>query len=122
MANEVSMIPEEQWKMPVSITRDGRWITLQEFADQKIVTLSSENLAEQLASAGQEAELVEERIAHRPDFKVAMIGIGIVDQERAMQEVRKQTPAGRTLINIELRTIARVIELVNERERQYAKQ
>ncbi len=114
MANEALMVPEEQWEMPVSITPDGRWITLREFADQKMVTLSSKSLPEQLAPAGQEAELVERRIAYRPDFKVAMIGIGIVDQERAMQEVRKQTPAGRTLINIELRTIARVIELANE--------
>ena len=117
MANEAPMIPEEQWKMPVSITPDGRWITLQEFADQKIVTLSSGSLPERLVPAGQEAELVEERLAHRPNFKVAMIGIGIVNQERAMQEVRKQTPAGRTLINIELRTIARVIELANEGNR-----
>ena len=117
MANETPMIPEEQWEMPVSITPDGRWITLREFADQKIVTLSSRSLPEQLTPTGQEAELVEKRIAYRPDFKVAMIGIGIVDQERAMQEVRKQTPAGRTLINIELRTIARVIELANEENR-----
>ena len=117
MANEVPMIPEEQWEMPVSITPDGRWITLQESADQKIVTLSSENLVEQLAPAGQEAELVEKRIAYRPDFKVAMIGIGIVDQERAMQEVQEQTPAGLTLIDIELRTIARIIKRVREGDR-----
>ena len=56
MANEVPMIPEEQWEMPVSITPDGRWITLREFADQKIVTLSSRSLPEQLAPTGQEAE------------------------------------------------------------------
>ena len=117
MANETLTVPEEQWEMPVAITPDGHWITLREFAGQKTVTLSSGSLAERLAPAGQEAELVEKRIAYRPDFKVAMIGIGIVDQKRAMQEVRKQTPAGRTLINIELRTIARVIELANERNR-----
>jgi hypothetical protein len=117
MANEVLMVPEEQWEMPVSITPDGRWISLREFSDQKIVTLSPGSLPKQLVPAGQEAELVEKRIAYRADFKVAMIGIGIVDQERAMQEVRKQTPAGRTLINIELRTIARVIELANEGDR-----
>lgn len=116
MKNKGWMILEEQWEMPVSINPDGHWITLREFADQKMVTLSSGSLAEQLAPE-QQAKLVEERIAHRPDFKVAMIGVGIVDQERAMQEVRKQTPAGRTLINIELRTIARVIELANEGDR-----
>ena len=114
MANQAPMIPEEQWEMPVSITRDGHWITLREFAAQKMVTLSSENLAEQLAPAGQEAELVERRIAYRPDFKVAMIGIGMVDQERAIQEVQKQTSAGLTLIDIELRTIARIIKRVQE--------
>ena len=78
-----------------------------------MVTLSPGNLDEQLAP-GQEAELVEKRIAHRPDFKVAMIGLGMVDQNRAMQEVREQTPAGLTLIDIELRTVARVIKRVRE--------
>ena len=112
MVNQVRMVPEEQWEMPVSITPDGRWITLREFADQKTVTLSAGSLPEQLAPAGQEAKLVEERIAYQPDFKVAMIGIGIVDQERAMQEVRNKTSAGLTLIDIELRTIALVIERV----------
>ena len=118
MANQVAMILEEQWEMPVSITPDGRWITLREFTDekmdQKMVKLSSRNLPAQLAPAEQEAKLVEKRIAYRPDFKIAMIGIGIVDQERAMQEVRNKTSAGRTLINIELRTIARIIELASE--------
>ena len=114
MANEVPMIPEEQWDIPVSITPDGRWISLREFTNQKMATLSSENLAEQLAPAGQEAELVEKRIAYRPDFKVAMIGLGMVDQNRAIQEVREQTPAGLTLIDIELRTVARVIKRVRE--------
>lgn len=116
MANQVSMIPEEQWKMPVSITPDGNWISLREFTDekmdQKMVTLSPENLADQLVPAGQEAALVEKRIAYQPDFQLAMIGIGIVDQERAMQEVRNKTSAGLTLIDIELRTIALVIEHV----------
>ena len=121
MENKGWMIPEEQWEMPISITPDGHWVTLREFAEQKMVTLSSRSLAEQLAPE-QQAELVKERIAHRPDFKVAMIGIGLVNQERAMQEVGEQTPAGRTLINIELRTIARVIELANEGNREYAKQ
>ena len=74
-----------------------------------MVTLSPGNLDEQLAP-GQEAELVEKRIAYQPDFKVAMIGIGIVDQERAMKEVRNKTSAGLTLIDIELSTIALVIE------------
>ena len=114
MANETPMVPKDQWEMPVAITPDGRWLSLREFTDQKIVTLSSESLPEQLVPAGQEAKLVEKRIAYQPDFKMAMIGIGIVDQERAMQEVREQTSAGLTLIDIELRTIALVIELANE--------
>ena len=117
MANEVLMVPEEQWDLPVSITPDGHWISLREFTNEKMVTLSSENLAEQLAPAGQEAELVQKRIAYRPDFKVAMIGIGIVDQKRAIQEVQEQTPAGLTLIDIELRTIVRIIKRVREGDR-----
>ena len=113
MANKVRIIPEEQWEMPVSITHDGRWISLREFSKKRVATLSSRDLAEQLAP-GQQAELVEKRLTYLPNFKVAMIGLGIVDQERAIQEVREQTPAGLTLIDIELRTVARVIKRVRE--------
>ncbi|MDE0012369.1 MAG: hypothetical protein OXU36_14555 [Candidatus Poribacteria bacterium] len=115
MANKPPVLSEEQWKMPVSITSDGRWISLREFAEKRRATLSSRNSAEQLAPR-QQAKLVEKRLAYRPDFKVAMIGIGMVDQERAIQEIREQTPAGRTLINIELRTIKRLMECVQERD------
>ena len=107
------MVPEEQWEMPVSITPDGRWISLREFSEKRIVTLSPENSAEQLVPE-QQAALVEERLTYRPDFKMAMIGIGILDQERAIQEVREQTLAGLTLIDIELRTIARMTKRVEE--------
>ena len=113
MANKVSIVPEEQWEMPVSITPDGRWISLREFSEKRIVTLSSENSVEQLVP-DQQAELVEKRLTYRPDFKVAMIGLGMVDQERAIQEVREQTPAGLTLISIELRTIARLMKRIQE--------
>lgn len=109
MANNIRTVPQEQWDLPVSKAADGRWITLREFVDKNVAVLSSTNLSEEL-SIDQQAELVAERIAHRADFKVAMIGLGIVDQERAMQEIRDQTSAGRTLINIELRTIARAIK------------
>ena len=116
MANDARAIPEEQWDLPVSIAPDGRWITLREFTEERMAALSFSNLSEQL-SADHQAELVGERLTHSPDFEVAVIGLGIVNQERALQEVREQTPAGRTLINIELRTIARLIERASERDR-----
>ena len=113
MAYKVRIVSEEQWDLPVSIDRSGRLISLREFTKTKTATLSSgsRSLTEDL-TLEQQAKLVEKRLTHRPDFKVAMVGIGIVDKERAIQEVRKQTSAGRTLIAIELRTIARVIERV----------
>ena len=99
MANNARTVPQEQWDLPVSKAPDGRWITLREFVGRDVAVLSSTNLSKQL-TLDQQAELVAERIAHRTDFKVAMIGLGVVDQERALQEIREQTSAGRTLINI----------------------
>ena len=113
MANKPLVPSEKQWEMPVSVTPDGRWISLREFTKRRRATLSSENLAEQLAP-GQQAKLVEKRLEYRPNFKVAMIGLGVVDRERAIEEIRAQTPAGLTLIDIELRTVARVIKRVRE--------
>ena len=113
MASKPPVLSKEQWEMPVSITPDGRWISLRDFSKKRIATLSSENLNEQLP-LGQQAKLVEKRLAYRPNFKVAMIGFGMVDQKRAIQEIREQTRVGLTLINLELRTVERVIKRVRE--------
>lgn len=116
MANHATAIPEEQWDLPVFIDPNGRRITLREFTEERTVTLSFSNLSEQL-SDDQQVKLVGERIASSFDFEVAMIGLGIVNQERALQEVYEQTSAGRTLIDIELRTIARLIKRASEGDR-----
>lgn len=119
MSMKDRMVSAEQWDLPVSIDPNGNFISLREFTEKNIATLSSgsESLAEEFTLAEDleledQAILVEKRMAHLPDFKLAMVGIGIVDKERAIQEVRKQTSAGLTLIEIELHTIARMLEHV----------
>ena len=110
MNNKVSTVPEEQWNLPVSTTPDGQQISLREFIQAETTMPSFGQL-----SLDQQAELVAERIASQPQFEVAMVGPGLVNKARAVQEVRTQTHVGRTLIEIEQRMIARMIKRARER-------
>ena len=56
-------------------------------------------------SADQRAALVAKRIAQQPKFQIAMLGAGLLDQKRAMAEVKAQTSIGRALMEIEQRVI-----------------
>jgi hypothetical protein len=102
-------VPDEQWSLPVSIAPDGRFVTLQEFAEGAAAALSFGQL-----SPPQQSELVAARIERQPMFELAMVGAGIVDKERAVQEVRARTPVGKTLIEIEQRMIARMVKRANQ--------
>jgi hypothetical protein len=53
----------------------------------------------------QKARLTAERIRRQPRYVLAMVGAGLVDQERAIREVESLTDVGRQLIEIEERTI-----------------
>ncbi|HZE62296.1 MAG TPA: hypothetical protein VE056_00370, partial [Pyrinomonadaceae bacterium] len=45
------------------------------------------------------------RIAQQPKFQIAMLGAGLLDQKRAIAEVKAQTSIGRALMEIEQRVI-----------------
>jgi hypothetical protein len=104
-------VPKEQWELPVSIAADGHLVTLREAVKEKAAALSFGQL-----SLDQRAELVAKRIESQPEFEVAMVGPGLVDKERAIQEVRSQSPVGRTLMEIEQRMISRMMKRASEGE------
>ena len=97
-------VPPEQWELPISLAPDGHWVTLKEVVENKTAALSFGQL-----SMEQQAELVAKRIESQPEFEMAMVGPGHVGKERAIQEVRAQSSVGRTLIEIEQRMIARML-------------
>ena len=104
-------VPREQWDLPVAVHSDGTLVSLKDFTRTKAPALSFSQL-----SQDQQSELVAARIDQQAKFEVAMIGAGIVDKQRAIQEVRARTPVGRTLIEIEQRMINRMLNRAKQGE------
>lgn len=94
-------IQERQWKLPASFCADGKgWASLREVVDPDVPTMTYSEL-----SPDQRSALVAKRIAQQPKFQIAMLGAGLLDQKRAMAEVKAQTSIGRALMEIEQRVI-----------------
>jgi hypothetical protein len=94
-------IQDRQWELPASYCAGGKaWATLREVVDPNVPTMTYSEL-----SAEQRAELVAKRISEQPKFQIAMLGAGLIDQKRAMAEVKGQTAIGRALMEIEQRVI-----------------
>ncbi len=101
--------PPEQYDLPVTFNQSGQILTLRQM-------LASGSSALSLSSLEPEklVELTSKRIAAKPDFEIAMVGAGLVNKARALQEVAAQTDVGRLLVEIE----QRVIQLVLDRAMQ----
>jgi hypothetical protein len=94
-------IQQRQWELPTSYCADGKgWATLRDVVDPEVPTMTYSEL-----SPEQRAELVAKRISEQPKFQIAMLGAGLIDQKRAMAEVKGQTAIGRALMEIEQRVI-----------------
>ncbi|MEP6742784.1 MAG: hypothetical protein ABJB61_09835 [bacterium] len=100
-AEKAGAIQDRQWELPASYCAGGKgWATLREVVDPEVPTMTYSEL-----SAKQRADLVAKRIAQQPKFQIAMLGAGLIDQKRAMAEVKGQTAIGRALMEIEQRVI-----------------
>ncbi len=94
-------IKSEQWDLPVAFRKDGEtFATLREVVDPNVVTLSLADL-----SGEKRKNLIVERLERKPNFTINMIGAGVVDKKRAIEEVKAQTPAGKVIEEIEQRVI-----------------
>jgi hypothetical protein len=100
-SEKAGAIQERQWQLPTSYCAGGKgWATLREVVDPEVPTMTYSEL-----SPEQRAELVAKRISEQPKFQIAMLGAGLIDQKRAMAEVKAQTAIGRALMEIEQRVI-----------------
>jgi hypothetical protein len=100
-AKKSGAIQDRQWALPASYCAGGKgWATLRDVVNPDVPTMTYSEL-----SAKQRAELVAKRIAQQPKFQIAMLGAGLIDQKRAMAEVKAQTSIGRALMEIEQRVI-----------------
>ena len=104
-------VPDEQWGLPISMDAQGRPVSMRDAYAGKAAVLSFAQL-----SLDQQADLVATRIEQQPNFELSMVGAGVVSKERAIAEVRAQTPVGRTLIEIEQRMISRMAERAEEEQ------
>ena len=85
-------------------------VTLREFVKNKTslhVPLSS-------LSYTQKAKITAERIRREPEVKLAMVGAGVIDKERAIAEVESQTPVGQALIEAEQYVIQKLIKEIEK--------
>ena len=100
-AAKSSAIQDRQWNLPASYCADGKgWASLREVVDPDVPTMTYAEL-----SPDQRSALVAKRIGQQPKFQIAMLGAGLLDQKRAMAEVKAQTSIGRALMEIEQRVI-----------------
>ena len=117
-SKKAGAIQDRQWELPASYCAGGKgWATLREVVDPDVPTMTFSEL-----SAHQRAELVAKRIAQQSKFQIAMLGAGMIDQKRAMAEVKGQTSIGRALMEIEQRVINhQVAKAIQEQTPQPAK-
>ena len=105
MVNSSPMTHEDHWSRPVAMTSDGQWISLREVVEGKPTQVPFNCLF-----LKKQSELVAERIRQNPDFDVGILGQGIVDKKRAIDEVQRRTSIGRALIDVEQRMIRMLIK------------
>jgi hypothetical protein len=75
----------------------AKMATLSEVLDSATPTLALAELTEQ-----QQIDLTVARLQARPgEIKIAMIGPGVIDKNRAIAEVHARSKVGRTLVEIE---------------------
>ena len=101
-------IPAAQYDLPATFGPDGNMVKLKEVMEPGFGSVMS------LASLSPEkrAELTATRIAEQPKFELAMIGGGMIDRARAIQEVQAHSEIGRILIEIEQRLIQNLLDEV----------
>ena len=106
MAHNAPMPREDHWSLPVAMAQEGHWLSLREVVEEEPARFLFIEL-----SPEQQSELVAERIKQRPEFDdVGIVGIGILDKTRAINEILGRTSIGCTLIDIERRMIETLIE------------
>lgn len=103
------IVPKKQWNMPVSMSESGKLLSLKEVNSQQTSALSFGQL-----SGEQRADLVATRIESQPKFQLFVVGFGLISKERAITEVQAQSRVGRTLIEIEQRMMAKMMERAQE--------
>lgn len=97
---------QKQLAMPAGfLVDDSGFATLRDVVDPSVPTKDLSEL-----TLEQRAELVVERLSLQPSLELAMIGAGMIDKQRAINEVKGKTKVGKLLIEIEHQMIRNLLE------------
>src|SRR5438876_3380212 len=78
-------LPQKQLEIPAGFHSDGsRAATLREVLDPDVPTLQLTDL-----TLEQRAKLVAKRLELQPSIELAMVGAGMIDKARAINEVKR---------------------------------
>ena len=94
-------IPVEQWELPAGFKEDGSFASLAEVVADPIPTWTLEDSA-----PDDKKNLILKRLKLQNDYPPKyVLGIGLVDRDRAISEVDADTPAGIAIQESEQRVI-----------------
>ena len=101
------MFPVEQWTLPVSFSAGAgpvRMVTLDEY-----VKLHTESIPVESLTLPQRIEIAVKRIELQPESCLATVNDGRLGKKRMIEEIQAKTDLGRSLLEIQRRTIDLVI-------------
>jgi hypothetical protein len=85
-------------KKPLSVSPSGEFVTAKEILSSPALGLGSLHALPE----GIKLKLVLERYKFEPDFKLAILGVGILSKHEILTHIQKQTEFGRTAVNVEI--------------------
>ncbi len=106
-----SPIPRRQWHLPAGFHPDGRPATFTHVVDPRRTTVDGDDLTDD-----QRRALTLLRLGRQKSVRLGSLADGVIDQARALDEVRRRTPLGEALVDIEHRAI-RLMREYAERHR-----
>lgn len=110
----VVRIPQQQLGLPAGYTADGKkLVPLRDVISPDKATIELSQL-----SPDQQARLTAERIRRQRRFRMGMVGVGVLNKKRAIEEVNAQSDVGQTLVEIENRALRMLIEQARKTPRK----
>lgn len=106
------VVPERQWGLPVGFCGGCRKpVTLRELVEGSPPLLPAESLTDE-----QRTQLVMSRISQQAKFSLSVYGVGVIDKERAVGEVRQGSKVGKAIARVEMMMVEEMIALATGKE------
>jgi hypothetical protein len=86
---------------PVSISPSGEFISLSDIAEAPALSLGSTFQLD----AGQRVQLTTERYTLEPDFRLGVIGVGLLTKDECLDHIQRETEFGREAVSAEMQYV-----------------